>query len=124
MWTMIAGSQSKDKDRRSRVLDILNSIKTSAGQSKDKMYALRISTCVDQMLQIAKELLYLCDFPVAKDAKQLNMKTDFPQLLQIAQRKSLILPLQSSLSVTMPSNGKALSSHQVFDENLPHIIGT
>lgn len=120
MWTMVAGCQSNDKERRARVLDIVNRAKTS---SKSKPNSNHAADSLDHTLRIAKELLYLCDYHVPRDTKQLSMKSSFPELLKLAQTGKIMLPLQSSLSVALPSSGTAKSSHHVFHDNLPRIKG-
>jgi serine/threonine-protein kinase ATR len=70
---------------------------------------------------MARELLYLCDFPVKRET-QLNMPSQFPKLQSLADG-NLILPLQSSINVSLPSNHLLSGDHQPFADNLPRITG-
>lgn len=116
MWAMVAGSQSKDSERRKRFNDIITRIK---GNTRAKPGVTKI---IDQTLRMATELLYLCDFPVGKETK-LSMPVHFPKLLALADAGELILPLQSSVSVNLPGNHKTDSDHRAFEKDLPRIIG-
>jgi serine/threonine-protein kinase ATR len=115
LWTMIAGSQSKDAERKKRFGDITNRLKTSAKSNPG------VSKIVDQTLRMAKELLYLCDFPVQKET-QLSLPTHFPRLTSLANGE-LILPLQSSISVKMPGDYRTDTDHRAFEKDLPRIVG-
>jgi serine/threonine-protein kinase ATR len=72
-------------------------------------------------------LLALCDFPAADpprnagpDARTvLSMKRDIPQLAQLMP-SPLIVPLQESLTATLPPTSSTVNSrHQAFPPNLP-----
>lgn len=117
LWTMIAGSQSKDAERKKRFNDIMSRVKANAKSSP----VVNVNKIVDQTLQMAKELLYLCDFPVQKET-QLSLPSHFPRLTSLANGE-LILPLQSSISVKMPGDYRISSDHRPFESQLPRIIG-
>lgn len=114
MWTMIAGSQSKDSERKKRFNEIVARIKSNSKANPS------VNKIVDQTLRIAKELLYLCDFPVQKET-QLNLAINFPRLKSLANG-DLILPLQSSISVKMPGDYKIDTDHRPFEKDLPRIV--
>jgi hypothetical protein len=46
------------------------------------------------------------------------MKNDFPELYALLPLEELIIPLQSSLIVTLPPQGADMASHQPFPPNL------
>lgn len=67
------------------------------------------------------ELLRLCDFSIKEDsARTLNMSRDFPILSKLAPSQ-LIIPLQESLTASLPSTSSAESDHQPFPHNAPTI---
>lgn len=70
---------------------------------------------------MTNELLALCDHHIDDDGKKsLSMKKDFPRLLALG-RSSLIIPLQESLTATLPPTSSTSfgSSHQPFPPNTP-----
>jgi serine/threonine-protein kinase ATR len=74
------------------------------------------------MIKMAKELLYLCDYNVPRETKHLSVSSTFPELLSLAKQGEIILPMQSSLSVTMPPTGTADPHFQIFADDLPRIV--
>jgi hypothetical protein len=70
------------------------------------------------------ELLRLCNYPI--DGRMtLSMKRHFPQLSKIANR-SILIPLQSSLTVNLPpvsSMNNRDKRHNVFDPSPPTFQG-
>lgn len=70
---------------------------------------------------MTNELLALCDHHIDDDGKKcLSMKKDFPRLLALG-RSPLIVPLQESLTATLPPTSSTSfgSSHQPFPANTP-----
>lgn len=114
MWNMVAGLQSTDMERRNRFMDVVNRVKASAKQ--------KIGKKIDLMIKMAKELLYLCDYNVPRETKHLSVSSTFPELLSLAKQGEIILPMQSSLSVTMPPTGTADPHFQIFADDLPRIV--
>lgn len=119
MWTMIAGAQSKDLDRKKRFEQVMAKLKSNS-KAASKAHIVKI---VDQTQKMVKELLYLCEIAVPAKQSQLILPQQIPQLSKLAADGDLILPLQSSISVTMPGNYKADSEHRAFAKDLPRIVG-
>jgi serine/threonine-protein kinase ATR len=71
---------------------------------------------------MTNELLALCDYHVDDDKKILHMRKDFPRLAQIG-RCDLIIPLQESLTATLPPASAAQATHQPFPKDLPMFHG-
>lgn len=71
------------------------------------------------------ELLRLCNFPIEPERKTLSMKRDFPKLFQMRNR-SILIPLQSSLTVNLPpvsSLNNRDKRHNIFDPLSPTFQG-
>lgn len=119
MWIMVAGLQSTDRNRRDRFLEIVNRVKATVKAVNETRH---IAKTIDQMIKMAKELLYLCDCPVDAEVKKMEMGTKFPSLLALAKRGDVILPMQNSLSVTMPPTFSADKDYKVFDDDIPRIV--
>lgn len=70
---------------------------------------------------MSTELLRLCDHPIKDDhIRTMNMSRDFPILAKLAP-SSLIIPLQESLTVTLPSSSSLGVNHQPFPNDIPTI---
>jgi serine/threonine-protein kinase ATR len=73
-------------------------------------------------VSMTNELLALCDHHIDDDKKTLSMRKDFPRLSQLG-RCELIIPLQESLTATLPPFSASQSTHQPFPANLPAFNG-
>lgn len=114
MWSLVAGCQSKDPDRLKRVRDVVKQVKAKADRDKVRT--------IERTQKMAEELLKLCEHPVGKEQKTLNMQTNFPRLAALATNE-LIIPLQESISVSLPADNIANPQHLPFDVDLPRISG-
>ncbi|PWN50671.1 hypothetical protein IE53DRAFT_394976 [Violaceomyces palustris] len=115
MWSIVAGASSKDSERKKRLGEVLAKMKARLTSSKSDVIKI-----VDSSQRMAKELLRLCDFDVGK-SPTLSMREDFQGLLNVARRSDLLLPLQSSMTVTLPANNLHSSNHRPFASDLPTI---
>jgi len=86
-----------------------------------------VSSLINASLAMVNGLLALCDFPApdpprnaGPDAKPtLSMKRDIPQLAKLMP-SPLIVPLQESLTATLPPTSSTINTHhQPFPQNLP-----
>lgn len=71
---------------------------------------------------MTNELLALCDHPVDDNKSTLSMSKDFPRLNRLGCSE-LIIPLQESLTVTLPPPSSVESTHQPFPLNIPTFKG-
>lgn len=136
MWAVVGGYQSKDTQRRRRFRDIINRVKVSTDKAatieKSKVNAERVEAverkvrntlrALDQAVLMAHELLVLCNFSVSASTKALSMSRDFPRLVEL-DTDQLLLPLQSSLIVSLPATNLLEPNHQPFASDLPRIKG-
>lgn len=77
---------------------------------------------ISNWLALTKEFVHLSDTE-AKQAGEMDMKRSFPALYKLCPMP-LILPLQDSLTVTMPpSSSSAEAKHQPFDAAAPTFHG-
>ena len=73
---------------------------------------------------MSTELLRLCDYPVRDESvKSLSMSGDVPTLSKLTP-SLLIIPLQESMTVSLPATSSSQSTHQAFPPNAPTIAGT
>lgn len=116
MWSMVAGASSKDAERKRRYSEIIHRLTSKSGSSHREVVKV-----VSSSQRLAKELLRLCDYNVGKNETVLSMEKLFPGLLEVAATSELLLPLQSSMTVLLPSNHLISEVHRPFPLNLPTI---
>ncbi len=116
MWSMVAGASSKDAERKRRYNEIIQRLGSKGGASHKEVVKVVASS-----QRLAKELLRLCDYSVSKNETVLSMDKLFPGLLEVAGTSELLLPLQSSMTVLLPSNHLISEMHRPFPSNLPTI---
>ena len=71
---------------------------------------------------MTKELLALCDHFVDENKTTLSMSKDFPRLKAMAN-SSLIIPLQESLTASLPPASSDESTHRPFPLDVPTFKG-
>uniref|UniRef100_V5E7L0 non-specific serine/threonine protein kinase n=2 Tax=Kalmanozyma brasiliensis (strain GHG001) TaxID=1365824 RepID=V5E7L0_KALBG len=116
MWSMVAGASSKDPERKRRYTEMIHRLSSKGGSSHKEVVKV-----VSSSQRLAKELLRLCDYSVGKNETVLSMEKLFPGLLEVANTSELLLPLQSSMTVLLPSNHLISEEHRPFPSNLPTI---
>lgn len=117
MWSMVAGASSKDAERKRRYNEMMQRLGSRSGSNYKEVYKV-----VSSSQRLAKELLRLCDYNVGKNETVLSMERLFPGLLEVANTSELLLPLQSSMTVLLPSNHLISEEHRPFPTNLPTIM--
>jgi serine/threonine-protein kinase ATR len=81
-----------------------------------------VSKLVAECTSMTNQLLDMCDFPVGEEAKTLSMQKHFPRLFRLG-RSDLIIPLQESLTASLPPTSSLESDHQPFPPNAPTFAG-
>ena len=87
-----------------------------AAHAQLKTSTVDISTIIDEGLRLVDELLALCVYQVAKETT-LSLYKQFPKLYRLAPT-TLIIPLQTSLNVSLPSDASRTATHKPFPDNL------
>ncbi|KAJ7771049.1 hypothetical protein DFH07DRAFT_734832 [Mycena maculata] len=111
LFTSVAKSTKSNREQRGkRILDKLtnNPASTRTGVSK----------LVSECTSMTNQLLDMCDFPVGDEARTLSMERHFPRLFRLG-RSELIIPLQESLTASLPPTSSLESDHQPFPPNAP-----
>ncbi|GAA6005621.1 hypothetical protein JCM10207_005273 [Rhodosporidiobolus poonsookiae] len=115
-WAMASGAKSNTARRSKRNLRVFQKAKNKAeipgGRTSD------VGPLVDEGLKLVDQLLNLCNFPITGKTDSLSLKKTFPNLYRTTPTK-LIIPLQSSLTVTLPSDNSQSASHKPFPASLP-----
>ncbi|KDQ64194.1 hypothetical protein JAAARDRAFT_117891 [Jaapia argillacea MUCL 33604] len=114
LWLFCSVVKSNKQQRESRGRGILDQLRGNSRTAKTEL-----PTLINQCMAMTNELLALCDYPLRDDGKKpLNMSKDFPKLARLAPSR-LIIPLQESLTASLPPNSSTDSIHQPFPSNLP-----
>ncbi|EPQ30215.1 uncharacterized protein PFL1_02331 [Pseudozyma flocculosa PF-1] len=121
MWSMVAGSNSKDGERRKRFGQIVATVGSKAPATHPNLK--EVMRIVTGSQSLAKELLRLCDYDVPRQTTVLSTDEQFPGLQNAAASCELLLPLQSSMTISLPSNNVVTAEHRPFAPNLPMIAG-
>ncbi|KAI0307055.1 hypothetical protein B0F90DRAFT_1807754 [Multifurca ochricompacta] len=117
LWLFASVVKSRNETRETRGRNILERLKVRAFAH----------SLVNASVAMVNGLLNLCDFPApdlpknaGPDARAtLSMKRDIPQLAKLMP-SPLIVPLQESLTATLPPTSSTVNSHhQPFPPNLP-----
>ena len=133
LFTSVVKSTKTDREARGRlILDklrvgyLLVSDKPSNAYRQNEPHNMRtqLPTLISQCLAMTNELLNLCDHHIDDDAKKtLNMSKDFKRLAALG-RSPLIIPLQESLTASLPPTSSVESTHQPFPSNPPTFEGS
>jgi serine/threonine-protein kinase ATR len=81
-----------------------------------------VAKLINEALSMTNELLNLCDYHVEENKSSLSMSKHFPKLKQLG-RSNLIIPLQESLTATLPPDSTSESTHQPFPLDTPTFQG-
>ena len=138
MWSMVGGCHSNDQHRKKRSRDVIQKVKVSLSvraleihtesrvglQSKASKApeAVQTAAIINQAINLSVQLLRLCDHPVQSKVSTLSMAQTFPELVE-SDCSQLLLPLQSSLVVSLPPHNLSSPDHQPFPDDLPMIAG-
>lgn len=116
LWMMMAGVKSTDRDRAKRCAAVLKRAETELKRELD------LRRIKDTFLQLAEQLLVVCNYQPNEKHQQkvdtLSMKRHFQRLLSL-RLNSVVIPLTSAMTVTLPSPSTLPSDHRAFPANLP-----
>ncbi|TFK72010.1 hypothetical protein BDN72DRAFT_869695 [Pluteus cervinus] len=120
LWLFMSVVKSNNKSRGTRGKNMLEQIRNHPKNAQTALAGL-----VRDSGAMANELLNLCDFPIPESKNTLSMNKEFPKLASLG-RSSLIIPLQESLTATMPPfspTESESSNHQPFPTDAPTFQG-
>ncbi|KAI8902434.1 hypothetical protein BC833DRAFT_639508 [Globomyces pollinis-pini] len=121
LWHLMAVAKSTVKSRVRRIASIFSKVKSDP---TFRQLDPQLVSKIQYAEAFVDQLLNLCNFPSGKDVSMLSMSRDFRKLQKMAALgNGMIVPLQSSLTVTLPTGSYSASSHKPFANDLPRIIG-
>ncbi|KAF9462064.1 hypothetical protein BDZ94DRAFT_1283268 [Collybia nuda] len=114
LWLFTSVVKSTKSNREQRGRQILDQLRNHPNNAHNQVPML-----INQCVAMTNELLALCDYPIDDDSsKTLTMAKHFPKLAALG-RSPLIIPLQESLTVSLPPTSSSESIHQPFPINAP-----
>ncbi|GJE85010.1 serine/threonine-protein kinase [Phanerochaete sordida] len=111
LWQFTSALQSKEEDRRIRAEEVLRLVKASGSRSG-------VATLVEANVNLAKQLLKLCERPIPDQKYKLTMRQHFSFLANVTP-SPCIIPLQESLIAAMPTSPSLNADHQPFPTDAP-----
>ncbi|KAJ7506601.1 hypothetical protein B0H11DRAFT_1706690 [Mycena galericulata] len=113
LWLFTAVAKSTKPNREQRGRKILDKLTNNPGGAPTE-----VSKLVSECTSMTNQLLHLCDFFVKDEVRTLSMTKHFPNLSKLG-RSDLIIPLQESLTASLPPTSSLESHHQPFPLNAP-----
>lgn len=134
LWLFMSVVKSTKSKREKRGRAILEQLKVSVSvnsnvqpltalQSNPRNAKTVVPLLVEKSMAMTAELLRMCDYPIKDDStKTLSMNKNFPALAMLAP-SPLIIPLQESMTVSLPATSSSSTLHQPFPPDAPTIQG-
>ncbi|KAJ7639483.1 hypothetical protein FB45DRAFT_977215 [Roridomyces roridus] len=115
LWLFTAVVKSTKENREKRGKEILDKLTKNPNASQTGLVKL-----VAECTSMTNQLLKLCDFSINENnpVRFLSMSKLFPHLFKLG-RSELIIPLQESLTASLPPTSALESTHQPFPPNIP-----
>ncbi|KAL5508165.1 hypothetical protein ACEPAH_5783 [Sanghuangporus vaninii] len=116
LWLFVSAVKSNRDIRTKRGKAILDQLRNNSGNAESSVPLL-----VDSAIALSTELLRLCERSIKDDSvKTISMSKTFPSLARLAP-SPLIVPLQESMTVSLPATSSSQSAHQPFPLDVPTI---
>ncbi|TIA92820.1 hypothetical protein E3P81_01253 [Wallemia ichthyophaga] len=107
LWAMVGMYNSTKPKRSERCKKIVMHVQQYGSVENKKI--------IQEALTLVHELLSLCVKHVNQDEWTISLKRSFPRLVGLAPM-NFMLPLQSSMTVSLPATNKHTTSHQPFPD--------
>ncbi|ORY51967.1 hypothetical protein BCR33DRAFT_404224 [Rhizoclosmatium globosum] len=119
LWSLLGVRKSKYKNRSDRCESILTKVQADPVFRQANLN--KSNNFIKEGVSLCEELLNLCNYPINSKETILTMNRDFP-ILKRMSNLNMILPIQKTLTVTLPSDGSvSKSNHLPFPFDAPTI---
>ncbi|KAJ1924525.1 hypothetical protein IWQ60_005140 [Tieghemiomyces parasiticus] len=119
LWAMAAVARASNPRRATRCAAIFTKVRSDPTAMLQRVH---LRELIEEATAVGEALVGLCYHAVPAKATTLSFDKDFRRLVRMAPLR-LIVPLQGSLTVTLPSAAQAAPTHQPFPHALPTIRG-
>ncbi|KAJ2934534.1 hypothetical protein H1R20_g2555, partial [Candolleomyces eurysporus] len=116
LWLFASVARSTKPERATRGRAILDQLRCSPSSNR------KLSALIVDSVAMTNELLALSTHPVDDNTKTLSMSRTFSNLRSLGNC-DLLIPLQESLTVNLPSSSSAEGVHQPFPVDAPTFKG-
>ncbi|KAJ7893431.1 hypothetical protein B0H14DRAFT_2684894 [Mycena olivaceomarginata] len=113
LWLFTSVVKSTKSNREQRGKKILEKLTNNPNSARTG-----VSKLVADCTSMTNQLLNMCDAHVTDEVKTISMQKNFPALFKLG-RSDLIIPLQESLTPSLPPTSSLDSDHQPFPVNAP-----
>ncbi|KAJ6515319.1 hypothetical protein C8R45DRAFT_1139488, partial [Mycena sanguinolenta] len=113
LWLFTSVVKSTKSNRGQRGKKILEKLTNNPNSARTG-----VSKLVADCTSMTNQLLNMCDAHIGDEVKTLSMQKQFPALFKLG-RSDLIIPLQESLTPSLPPTSSLESDHQPFPTNAP-----
>jgi serine/threonine-protein kinase ATR len=116
LWMMVAAIKSRNSTRKSRCKSILNKAKRQYPEKQ---------RLVDDMIKLSGHLLDVCKHNPPSNKFKLKMDEICRELVRLTKSQQftcILVPLQSSLTVTLPTSHESSHLYNPFPGSLPTIF--
>ncbi|KAF8961112.1 hypothetical protein BDZ97DRAFT_1664899 [Flammula alnicola] len=113
LWLFTSVVKSTKPNRQKRGKLILEQLRNNPHNHRNN-----VAMLINESIRMTNELLNLCDQHVDENKLVLSMSKDFPRLKALG-RSNLIIPLQESLTASLPPDSASESTHQPFPLDTP-----
>ncbi|GAA5943874.1 protein kinase MEC1 [Sporobolomyces koalae] len=116
-WAMASGAKSMTSRRSKRNSRVLQKAKEAYLAGHESSSA-NVAALIEEGLKLVQELLLLCDYNITGKVDSMSLKKSFPSLYSLLPAQ-IIIPLQNSLTVSLPFDASQAASHKPFPDDLP-----
>ncbi|TPX68250.1 hypothetical protein SpCBS45565_g03305 [Spizellomyces sp. 'palustris'] len=120
LWQLMAVAESSSPIRKQRMRSVFAKVKSDPAVKQYSQGSL--PELIQEGQALTKNLLDLCNFPVQSRETTLSVSKNFRTLERMAPLR-MIVPLQSTMTVTLPSGKQSATAHRPFPIDAPTIQG-
>ena len=117
IWHLVAVRKSTVRGRSDRVKTIFDKFSTDGKWSLNRP---GIRMLLIEAMGLVDHLLNVCNCKVPPDSTSLKL-SDYFRITKGINAPNMIIPTQSSMTVTLPSSVQTINTHKPFPSNLPTI---
>ncbi|KAJ3016848.1 serine/threonine-protein kinase M1, partial [Thoreauomyces humboldtii] len=122
LWQLVAVARASSKLRSQRVANVF--AKAKANPMIRQLSQGSVASLIQEGQALSGHLLDLCNFPLPRGESTLSVKKHFRVMERLAQGGlQIIVPLQTTMTVGLPSGKQASSDHRPFPSDAPTILG-
>ena len=116
LWTLLAVVKSSSKDRANRGLACINKVQENAKRARTESAGLELKQFINQGQRLSDQLLHVCEGDIQGKPANISLTRDLNFNHKTASCK-LAIPLESSLTASLPTVTENSRTHKAFNSN-------